>query len=577
MPKQSSQNGNFILTPEQVFVNGFCETCQFFFTSLFFIVRIILIAKTLENGKKMIITIHNKRLKFAYIKATMFVFFCALLLFWGIIPFETEGENYFRVYLNGMEVGVLGDAQEAEQLLIQARRKVASDSSELTFIETDLEIRGEEVLWGRVDDSTHVLAKMLEVLDEQLMETLQRSYSVKVNETIVNLRSAEEVKQVLQTAINQYDTQGEYVVDLVMDTKRSFGAMTVQVLENSEMTEAAPAYSDLQAGIQCYLTDMGLETPKEEKGPEDYELGISSMYFAEEIEVVEAYLQESQLMSVETACQKLIALQEVPTEYTVVAGDTLSEIAMKVDIPLDNIIAMNPTKLTSMDSTIHIGDKLVIMVPEPELSVIRTEETYVEEIYDADVIYIDNDNWFTTESKVLQQPSAGFRKAVVSTTYENDVEIQREILYEEVVKEAVPKIVERGTKIPPSFIRPISGGRTSSPFGKRTAPKKGASTYHKGIDWAIPTGTSVKASCGGTVTKAGWGSGYGYVVYIRHENGMETRYAHLSKVLVKAGDSVRQGQVIAKSGNTGISTGPHLHFEILKNGTAVNPKNYGIK
>ena len=76
------------------------------------------------------------------------------------------------------------------------------------------------------------------------------------------------------------------------------------------------------------------------------------------------------------------------------------------------------------------------------------------------------------------------------------------------------------------------------------------------------------------MTRAGWGSGYGYVVYIDHEDGKQTRYGHLSKVLVKTGQTVKQGDKIALSGNTGRSTGPHLHFEILVNGSAVNPFEY---
>ena len=82
------------------------------------------------------------------------------------------------------------------------------------------------------------------------------------------------------------------------------------------------------------------------------------------------------------------------------------------------------------------------------------------------------------------------------------------------------------------------------------------------------------AACGGTVAKAGWGSGYGYVVYINHPDGRQTRYGHLSKVLVKPGQSVSQGQKIALSGNTGRSTGPHLHFEILIGGSQVDPFKY---
>ena len=159
-------------------------------------------------------------------------------------------------------------------------------------------------------------------------------------------------------------------------------------------------------------------------------------------------------------------------------------------------------------------------------------------------------------------------------SYTDDGEVSREIEKEEVTYQAVPKIVERGTIVPPTYIKPISGGRLSSGFGKRNTGIRGASRYHKGVDWATPTGTAVVASSSGVVTRAGWGSGYGYCVYLRHPDGRETRYGHLSKVLVSVGQSVSQGQKIALSGNTGVSSGPHLHFEILVNGSQVNPLNY---
>ena len=112
--------------------------------------------------------------------------------------------------------------------------------------------------------------------------------------------------------------------------------------------------------------------------------------------------------------------------------------------------------------------------------------------------------------------------------------------------EAVPKIVKRGTKVPPTYIKPISGGRLSSGFGGRNTPTRGASTNHKGIDWATPVGTAVMASSGGTVTKGRLGKRLRlYVVHIQHADGRETRYGHLSKVLVSPGQKVSQGQKIA--------------------------------
>ncbi len=135
-------------------------------------------------------------------------------------------------------------------------------------------------------------------------------------------------------------------------------------------------------------------------------------------------------------------------------------------------------------------------------------------------------------------------------------------------------VVKRGTQIPPRYIRPIKGGRKTSGFGRRKAPTAGASSYHKGVDWATATGTTVRAASGGKVTKAGWGGAGGYVVYISHGNGRETRYKHLSKILVSVGQSVKQGDRIALSGSTGVVTGPHLHFEIWINGKPVNPLDY---
>ena len=366
-------------------------------------------------------------------------------------------------------------------------------------------------------------------------------------------------------------------MELNHDAQKEFNVLTTEVVNKQELTaqEEQKEESIYAGGVQSVLDQAGSQADQQgEKDFEDYDLGLMTMDFAEKVEIVETYLPESMLTPLDQAIEDVIKDQETPGEYEVVSGDTLSEISIKVNIPMDQIIAMNSETLTDENSTIRVGDKLIITVPQPELSVERMEQNYYEEIYDADVIYVDNDSWYTTQTKILQQPSAGFRRVVADVSYLNDREVTRDILKEEVVMEAVPKIVERGTKIPPTYIKPISGGRLSSNFGRRKSPTKGASSYHKGVDWSVPTGTAVFASCGGTVARAGWGSGYGYCVYINHEDGRQTRYGHLSKVLVKVGQTVKQGERIALSGNTGVSTGPHLHFEILINGSQVNPLKY---
>ena len=523
------------------------------------------------------ITKHHKRLRYTYMKLAGGILFVAALFLPSYVKWEEPAENTFTVFLNGESVGTVSEVTRAEELLQEARRELVSDSEELVFIDVEMSTAGETVLWGKVDPEETVKARMQAVLQKNIKETVQRSYVLKVNNYMVNLDSMEEVQMLLQAAVDKYDTEGRYEVQLVHEEGREFNVLTARIVDTAQKATTQKPEGDipeLKGGFEAVTAGMVYDVePVGEKDFSDYELGLISMNFSEDVEIVEAYVETSQLTPLEQATEEVIKEQAVNSVYEVVSGDTLSEIAIKVNIPMDEIVAMNDS-LENVNSTIRVGQELIITVPEPELSVERQEEVYYEEIYDAPIIYVDNDNWYTTQTKTLQEPSAGFRRVVAIVSYCNDTETGREIIKEEVVWEAVPKIVERGTKIPPTYIKPISGGRKSSGFGRRSAPTAGASTYHKGLDWATPTGTTVVASCGGTVIKAGWGSGYGYVIYIQHEDGRQTRYAHLSKILVSVGQHVDQGQKIALSGNTGVSSGPHLHFEILINGKQVDPEKY---
>ncbi len=121
---------------------------------------------------------------------------------------------------------------------------------------------------------------------------------------------------------------------------------------------------------------------------------------------------------------------------------------------------------------------------------------------------------------------------------------------------------------------PVPGAWISSTFGRRADPFTGRIAYHAGIDFAAPAGAQARAVAPGVVTWAGARSGYGQLVEINHGNGYVTRYAHNSMLLVKVGDKVGKGQTISRVGSTGRSTGPHLHFEVLKNGRAINPRQF---
>jgi murein DD-endopeptidase MepM/ murein hydrolase activator NlpD len=122
--------------------------------------------------------------------------------------------------------------------------------------------------------------------------------------------------------------------------------------------------------------------------------------------------------------------------------------------------------------------------------------------------------------------------------------------------------------------RPVRVGWISSPFGWRLDPFTGAPEFHEGIDFAAPRGTPIHAVAAGVVVSAGPEDGFGNIVQIKDGDGFSTLYAHAQRVLVHVGDTVQRGEVIALVGSTGYSTGPHVHFEVLRYGRAINPSAF---
>ena len=122
--------------------------------------------------------------------------------------------------------------------------------------------------------------------------------------------------------------------------------------------------------------------------------------------------------------------------------------------------------------------------------------------------------------------------------------------------------------------RPVKKGWLSSPFGHRADPFTGKKDWHPGLDFAALSGSDVVATAAGVVTSVASKSGYGKAIEINHGDGYSTRYAHNKEILVAKGDMIKKGEVIGKVGNTGRSTGPHVHYEIMRNGKKLNPYKY---
>ena len=505
------------------------------------------------------IKISNKWMIVIAVLSLLFIIFFAVF-------FLGFNKKYYVIEINGVHAGMVKDKETAQKLMNNARKELGKETDSLVLVDIHVNVREKRSLFGGLENEEAIEERISQVMSSHIIKQRERAYTVKINEFTVNLRSSQEVLELLSAAKNKYDVDNQFDVELVLDPTRELNVLTTKVvnIEEREAKEAAAVMKSAGVGEAVALIEEEIEMVTT---PEDYDLGLQSLDFGDTVEVVEAYVEEGQVTTLSEAIELVTKEQEKNKIYEVVSGDTLSQIAEKNETTIDKIVALNEN-IENKDSVIRAGDEIIVTIPEPELAVVRREEIYYEENYNAQVQYIDNDSWYTTETVVKQEPVAGYRKVVAQVNYRNEEAVEREIIYEDVTVEAVPKVVERGTKVPPSYIKPLSGGRFTSGFKFRWG------RIHKGVDWACPIGTAIKASSSGTVTKAGWGSGYGYVVYINHDDGRQMRYGHLSKILVKTGQRVNQGDKIALSGNTGRSTGPHVHFEILINGSQVNPLDY---
>lgn len=155
-----------------------------------------------------------KKIRLCYIEAAAVALAVCALLFPSMQLFKHTGDNFFTVRLNGVEVGRLSSTENLDDLLVRARRQAVQDigSDELVFMDAELETEGSEKLWAAVDDEADVVERMADVMKRSRRETLHRSYTVKVNETAVNLGSYDDVDELLERALAPYDTRNQYYI-----------------------------------------------------------------------------------------------------------------------------------------------------------------------------------------------------------------------------------------------------------------------------------------------------------------------------------------------------------------------------
>ena len=242
--------------------------------------------------------------------------------------------------------------------------------------------------------------------------------------------------------------------------------------------------------------------------------------------------------------------------YTVVKGDTLWSISRRYDVNMSTIISANNLKEISR---LSIGQKLKLPITNMDIA---KAEGYDQEAAAEEIIY------YVKKGESLWSISREYNVKLESIIAANNIKDASRISAGQQLR--IPNVPGARSNIC-NFIWPVRG-RITSPYGMRVI--SGRKDFHAGIDIGGPTGTNIVAAESGRVSYAGYMRGYGNVIILSHDGGYSTVYGHNSVNLVRKGQYVKRGSIIAKLGSTGNATGPHLHFEIRVSGKPVNPLSY---
>ena len=358
----------------------------------------------------------------------------------------------------------------------------------------------------------------------------------------------------------------------VLEEKKDF----IEVLE-SKIDIKIPAFS-LVAGnkkiatlktkeeIEEILSDLTGDLSPNEEGQRE----IKESYILEKVDIIK---EDSSLEEIKTKEEVKDYIKTGGDElqtHTIEAHENFISIGEMYGISIEDLQAMNP-EIDGLNPP--LGEVLTIKEAKALITLVTEEEveSIAQTAYEIEVV--EDPEMYDTKSEIRVEGQTGQNKIITKHIKHNGELVKEEFLREDVITEPINQILVQGTKETPktvatgSFDMPTRG-RLSSPFGQRWG------RLHRGIDIAKDHGSDIEAADGGTVTFSGVKGTYGNMIEIDHGNGYKTRYAHCSELLLKSGDEVYKGQAIAKVGSTGRSTGPHLHFEVIKNGEHQNPLNY---
>ncbi len=451
--------------------------------------------------------------------------------FGGQAYIQANTVDYYEVYRNGVMVGTV-DAPETVEAMLTAKKAELAEAN--PGLEMELEA-GEiaytaERAYKAKPDSEETIGKLAGMLTSHAV-----GVEVRVNGKLIGIaKDQETADNVLQRVQANY-------------------------------APAAKAASKLEVTALAFTADAAKTAAADTAVPKS---NVKSVSFVEKVDTPVVDVDPNRIQDADTLYERLVTGNAKATKYVVQEGDCIGCIAQKFGISPQLIYQNNPQIEGEM---IRVGDELDLTVLQPQLTVQTVENVTETEEIEPDVIVQKNDEMRAGQQKTLRKGEPGQRLVTYQLVKQNGFLMSEEVLDEEIIKPAIAAIVVKGTKVvlgegSGKFAWPVSGARLTSSYGQRWG------RLHKGID--MIGNKNILAADHGVVTFTGTKNGMGKTVIIDHKNGFETVYGHLSKITIKKGAVVEKGDKLGIMGNTGNSTGTHLHFEIHKNGKVQNPKKY---
>jgi murein DD-endopeptidase MepM/ murein hydrolase activator NlpD len=435
-------------------------------------------------------------------------------------------QEIYHIYAKDQYVGAISDESKVKELVATEIEQASTQYDKLSLSDgSEISVISEQVFTTDTNDS--------ETLDklQDLVTVAANAFALSVNDEIA-------------VYVKDLDSYHEVVKKLKL-----------QSVSEAELAE-------LEA--RKHSTDT-LPPLKEN------ETRILDVLLKERITGVTQLAKPEAVLSIDEAVKYLQKGTLVEKTYAVQSGDIIGKIANTHNLSTTDLIKLNPG--VTETSLLQIGQELKVTALKPLVNVEVLSEKKVTEAVKFKNQVEETETMFKGDTKVKQEGSNGKKEMTYVITEQNGEQISKSVKEENVIVEVKNQVVLKGTKVIPSrgsgsFAWPAEGGYISSEMGHRWG------SFHKGIDIARPNGYTIKAADNGIVTFTGRDGTYGNKVIVDHQNGYETVYAHLASISVNEGQTVPQGSKLGIMGSTGRSTGTHLHFEVIKNGSNVNPISY---